>query len=204
MRTGCILLAAGASSRFGEKNKLLAPFRGRPLYEWAFAAIPEASCFGCGVCVVAAEAELLGAAEARGYLAYPNREQEKGQSRSLQLGMEALLPREPDALLFMVADQPLLRRESVEALLEAAKAHPGCILRLGAAGRTGNPALFPRQFFPALLALRGDCGGGAVIRAHPEALRIVEIPDARELMDADSPAALAELEREARSKTFCN
>ena len=49
MKLGCVVMAAGSSSRFGA-NKLLAPFQGKPLYQWALAAVPE-SMFSA-VCVV--------------------------------------------------------------------------------------------------------------------------------------------------------
>ena len=39
-RLGVALLAAGASRRFGEADKLAAEFRGRPLAEHAAKAIP--------------------------------------------------------------------------------------------------------------------------------------------------------------------
>lgn len=100
-------------------------------------------------------------------------------------------------MLFQVADQPLLRRESVGGSSRCG----GSIRRKSppspAAGRRGNPCLFPARFFPELLALTGDCGGSRVIRQHEDELMLLEI-DARELADVDTPQALAEVEREMR------
>jgi hypothetical protein len=45
----------------------------------------------------------------------------------------------------------------------------------------GNPALFPREFYPELFALTRRRGGGAVIPAHPDRLVLVEAADPREL-----------------------
>ena len=67
------------------------------------------------------------------------------------------------------------------------------IAALGHGGIRGNPCLFPARFFPELLALEGDQGGGAVIRRHPEALLLLETA-AEELRDVDTQAALAELD----------
>ena len=54
----------------------------------------------------------------------------------------------------------------------------------------GNPAVFPARLFSELLALTGERGGGVVIRAHPDLLRLVEVRRAAELRDVDTPAGL--------------
>ena len=50
--------------------------------------------------------------------------------------------------------------------------------------------IFPRDLFGELAALTGDTGGGAVIRAHPDRLALVEVSSPRELADVDTPADL--------------
>ena len=97
-----------------------------------------------------------------------------------------------DAILYQVADQPLLRRESVRAEVEFFRRHPDRIVAMGHGGVRGNPCIFPARFFPELTALEGDRGGSAVIRRHEDALTLFEIsPD--ELRDVDTPMALAAL-----------
>lgn len=44
VRTVGILLAAGASRRFGPGDKLLAPLRGRPLVHWSASALQDSAC----------------------------------------------------------------------------------------------------------------------------------------------------------------
>ena len=95
----------------------------------------------------------------------------------------------------MVSDQPLLRRESVERLLDAWLAQPQKIAALGHGGVRGNPCLFPARYFPQLLALEGDQGGSAVIARHPEDLLVVET-DPRELLDVDTRQALEALKEQ--------
>ena len=132
--------------------------------------------------------EILSAAHARGFAAVYNPAPEDGVSRTIALGMDALPGM--DALLFLVADQPLLRRESVSAELAFFRAHPEHIVALGHNARRGNPVIFPQAFFPALHALSGDTGGSAVIRSHPESLLLFEVNDPLELADVDTAAAL--------------
>ena len=89
----------------------------------------------------------------------------------------------------MVADQPLLRRESVAQEAAFYRAHPDRIVGLGHNGVRGNPCIFPARFYPELLALTGDTGGSRVIRAHEDALLLYEV-DAAQLSDVDTRASL--------------
>lgn len=184
---GCVVLAAGNARRFGA-NKLTAPLGGRTVIERALDAVPPAR-FSV-VTVVTQYPDVLRLAERYGFSAVRNEHPEAGLSRSVRLGLAAA--RDCDAVCFMAADQPLLRRESVDALLSFFRQQPECIAALAHGGRRGNPCVFPARFFPELSALSGDVGGAAVIRRHPDALRLLEVPE-RELWDVDTPQALARI-----------
>lgn len=185
MKVGAVLMASGFGRRFGE-NKLLYPVESVPMIERAFAALPPSLFHRAAV--VSSYPEILALAQARGYLTVPNPDAGQGQSASVRLGLAAL--GDVDGALFAVCDQPWLRRESVERMLADFSAHPGHICALGWRGQRGNPAVFPAALFPELLALTGDRGGGVVIRAHPQLLRLVEAESERELRDVDLPADL--------------
>lgn len=173
-------MASGAAARFGS-NKLLYPIEGVPMIQRAFAAVPP-QLFD-RACVVSCYPEILDLAGARGYLPIPNPDAAQGQSASVRLGLSALA--EMDGVLFAVCDQPWLRRESVERLLADFAARPRCICALSWRGVRGSPVVFPKDLFPALLALTGDRGGGGVIRAHASRLRLVEAGRKEELRDVD-------------------
>ena len=91
-----------------------------------------------------------------------------------------------------MADQPLLRRESVAELIDFYCRNPGHIVGLGHGGQRGNPCIFPSRFFPELLTIEGDRGGNVVIRQHEDDLLLYEVP-ANELRDVDTQEALAQL-----------
>jgi len=175
----CVLLAAGAGSRFGG-GKLLAEFGGERLFERAMNVLPKE--LFSRVAVVSGCEDIL---------AVRNSAPEKGVSLSIRLGLEAAKP--CSAVLFLVCDQPLLRKESVLRILEAGAAHPERIIAPeGPDGRLGNPCLFPAAYFPELAALEGDRGGKRVIRAHPEAVLTVPLPE-EELFDTDTKEDLSRL-----------
>ena len=96
------------------------------------------------------------------------------------------------AVCYLVADQPLLRMQSIERLLDAWQCQPEFIVCSASDGRRGNPCIFPQRFFPELMVLTGDRGGSAVLRRHPACIKLVELPS-RELCDCDTPEQLARL-----------
>lgn len=183
MRIGAVLMASGAGRRFGG-NKLFYPVDGVPMIQRAFANLP-AELFD-RACVVSCYPEILTLAGERGYLPVPNPNAAQGQSASVRLGLGELL--DMDGVMFCVCDQPWLKVDSVKRLLADFSAHPGCICSLSWKGERGSPVVFPRVLFPELLSLTGDRGGGGVIRAHRELLRLVEAGGAEELRDVDTRA----------------
>ena len=184
LRIGCLVMAAGNASRFGA-NKLAAELDGRTLIERALDAVPKG--MFAAVCVASQYEGIEELAGKYGFAAIHNAHPDWGLSYTIRLGTQAM--RACDGILYLVADQPLLRRESVEALVALWQRQPDGVAALGHGGVRGNPCLFPARLFPELLALRGDRGGSAVIRRHEDVLTLLEV-DPRELQDADTPEAL--------------
>lgn len=129
----------------------------RPLRAAALAGLPVASV------VAARAADGMGASLAAGAAAAP-----KG------------------ALIVLLADLPEITGDDLATLAAAAAAHPGRPLRATAAdGTPGHPVLFPASLRPALLALTGDEGARAVLRAHPPVP--VPLPARHAVTDLDTP-----------------
>lgn len=187
LKIGCVLMAAGNARRFGD-NKLAAQLRGRSLILRALEAVP-AEMFD-GVVVVTQYPEIMRLVKDFHFAAIHNEHPDWGISHTIRLGLTGL--RDCDGVLFLVSDQPLLRRESVAELVRLWKQQPDKIAALAHDGIRGNPCLFPARFFPELLELREDHGGNTVIRRHEDALVLLEV-GAQELTDVDTPEALAEI-----------
>ena len=186
MNVGCVLLAAGAGKRFGGE-KLLYEVDGVSLIARALALLSGLP-FSARVCVVRGGAERISAlALSAGFHAAVNADADRGVGTSVSTGTLAALERRPDldGILYAVGDQPYLTRISVARLLEAFEREPEKIVSLSFGNERGNPAIFPRAFFAELAALDEDAVGGAVIRRHPQMLRLVEADAAEELADLD-------------------
>lgn len=191
MKIAAVLMAAGASSRFGE-CKLIKEFASRLMFEYALDALPYDKL--CAVAVVSGRAEILAAAEARGFIPVLNDRPEDGPPRTIRLGMEAV--GDAEGIMFMVADQPLLRRESVAGEIDFFAKNANSIVAMGHGARRGNPVIFPQEFFDELKALRGERGGGAVMAAHRERIMLYQLENGAELMDIDTASDYIMLQKE--------
>lgn len=183
-KLGCVVMAAGSARRFGS-NKLSAQLRGRSLILRALETVPAEKFER--VVVVTQYPEIMRLAEEFHFAALHNDRPQDGISRTIALGLTAL--RDCEGVMFLVSDQPLLRRESVAALADAWQARADKLLALGHDGVRGNPCVFPARLFPELLELRGDHGGNTVIRRHEEDLVLLEVSQ-KELTDVDTEEAL--------------
>ena len=187
MKVGGVLLASGQARRFGA-NKLLFPVGGQPLCRRAMAALAGAGLDRLAVC--SACEEVLSAGAEYGFLPLYNPGAAEGVSASIRLGLEHMA--DMDGVLFSVCDQPWLTTESIVRLKNAFLESKTALCALSWRGVRGNPVIFPRDLFGELAALTGAVGGAAVIRAHPDRLRLVEASSPRELADVDTPADLTD------------
>ena len=183
-------MAAGNARRYGN-NKLAASLNGRSLIRRALEAVPAEVLDS--VVVVTQYPEIMTLAGEFHFSALHNPHPDYGISHTIRLGLTAL--RDCDGVVFLVSDQPLLRRESVAALISFWKQHPEHIAALGHNGVRGNPCLFPARFFPELMALKEDHGGNTVIRRNEDSLMLLEVAP-QELTDVDTQAALAEIAKQ--------
>lgn len=184
---GCVLMASGLGRRFGG-SKLLVPFMGKPLLSWALNATD--GLFSRRV-VVTRSREAAAFCAALGVETvvhdYP------GRNDTVRLGLEAV--GEVERCLFCPADQPLLRRQTVESLLLCGQNSRGRIWRPCFQGTPGAPILFSRDYFDELKHLPQGKGGGVVAASHGESVRTLPVADRRELWDIDTPENLTELEQ---------
>lgn len=177
-RLAVIVLAAGASRRFGAADKLLAPLDGRPLAMHAFAL---AGAVGAGQALaITARKETAALAEAAGLTPVPVTPG-GDQSDSVRAGLAALRP-QIGAVLFMLADMPWLRTGDLAALLSLGP--PACAATGGA---RMPPALLPRSWCDDA-PLSGDRGLRPLLGRIPPG-RCLCLPPAR-LGDVDCPADL--------------
>ena len=182
---GCVIMASGLGTRFGG-NKLMADFHGQPMIVRALAATEEL--FDRRV-VVTRHADVAAFCQARGVETVLH--DKPYRSDTVRLGLEAM--GDVGGCLFCPGDQPLLRRETVAALVSAWKEEPDAIWRTGFGEEPGAPILFPKWTFGELLTLPQGKGGGFLAKKYPERVRVLPVRDKYELMDVDTRETLMEL-----------
>ena len=114
-----------------------------------------------------------------------NAKAETGQLSSVIAGLNAADHPGTRAILVTPVDLPLLRSDTVAALLRAFAASSLPIARATYEGRHGHPVIFARAVFEALRRADPDTGAKAVVRAH--AVLDVEVTDPGVLQDIDTP-----------------
>lgn len=183
---GMVFLAAGKSSRYGEvqENKLLAEKNGKPMFRYLLDQMKDFSM--CTRTVVSRIPQILEYAQDHDMLNVENAEPEKGISLSLKLGMEACRKENPQlqGILFAVCDQPALKAQTIEQMLEMAVKNPGKIICAGTKDCLGNPVLLDKRYFPELMELKGDTGGKQVVKKHLDQVLLCETLK-QELRDID-------------------
>ena len=110
---------------------------------------------------------------------------------TVRLGLEAV--GDVDGCLFCPGDQPLLRKETVAALVSDWKKEPDFICRTVFENQPGAPILFPKWAFLELLTLPEGKGGGILTQKYPERVRLHPVRDRFELIDVDTRETLQEL-----------
>lgn len=182
---GCVILASGLGRRFGG-NKLLIPFHGEPLIASALRATD--GIFSRRV-VVTRHREVAAFCEDQGVDTVvhdlPHR------SDTIRLGLQAV--GKVSGCLFCPGDQPLLRRETVEALALSFGNAPAFLWRPAFQGAPGAPVLFPAWAFSELETLPEGKGGNYVAGCHPDWVRTLPVLE-EELWDVDTPEDLKRLE----------
>lgn len=185
-RMGCVIMASGLGRRFGG-SKLLVPFLGRPLLEYAIHA--SEGVFADRV-LVTRNAEAADFARKQGVRVMLH--EEPYRSDTVRLGLNALQPGLTGAV-FCPADQPCLKAQTLLALGAAGQSAPEFLWRVAYGERAGAPAAFSQRYFEELLHLPMGKGGNAVLRRHEIRVKTVQAQSALELADIDTKQDLADL-----------
>lgn len=194
-RIAALVLAAGRSTRMGERNKLLEQIDDKPLVlhavEAALASQAESTLVVTGHQKEAVE-RLLPKEKLR---VVHNPAYEQGLSTSLHAGLAAL-PEDVDGVVVLLGDMPKVSAEVINRLIAAFNPVEGRSICLPMRqGHRGNPVLFARRYFPEVMEIAGDLGARPLLGTYPDQVAEVPMPDDAVLTDVDTPEELERLRK---------
>lgn len=184
-------MASGFSRRFGEENKLLVPFRGKPLVRHTLelaATLAEEGLFH-RVFFITADTRVAAQAADLPVTHIHNDHPDLGQRESLRLGVDAS---DAEYYMFFPCDQPLLD-QALLALLIGSRSE-GRIVEPVFQGKPSSPTLFSAAFREELLALGPGERGRDIKMRRRELVIGVETADPSLLTDIDTPETLKRME----------
>ncbi|MFE9724060.1 NTP transferase domain-containing protein [Streptomyces sp. NPDC005794] len=189
-----VLLAAGGGRRLGGRPKALLEHRGRPLVEHAVRALRNGGCGPVHVVLGAAAEEVQALADLSACAVTVNPSWEEGMGSSLRAGLASLSGADVDAALVLLVDQPGIGAEAVARVRSAYRSRTA-LAAAAYAGERGHPVLFGAdRWADVSTGAVGDQGARAYLRAHRDALRLVECSDVAQAYDIDTTEDLTHLE----------
>ncbi|MFD6275536.1 NTP transferase domain-containing protein [Streptomyces sp. NPDC060209] len=189
-----VLLAAGGGRRLGGRPKALLEHRGRPLVEHAVRALRNGGCGPVHVVLGAAAEEVRTLADLSACEVALNPSWEEGMGSSLRAGLDSLAGSHTDAALVLLVDQPGIGAEAVARVRSAFRSR-ATLAAAAYDGERGHPVLFGADHWADISAgAIGDQGARAYLRAHRDAITLVECSDVAQAHDIDTVEDLTHLE----------
>jgi len=184
-----IILAAGQSTRFGEKKMIYQLGNGKTMlracvekYQTVFANVTT---------VLSDDSEIQQSVKGLGVSFVISKHSSQGMSQSLIAGVQS----QPNAKAWMVVlgDMPYVTVETIMTL--AVNATEDNIVVPMCCAQQGNPVIFGRDFSTNLMSLSGDVGAKHVIKDHSSSVLEVAVEDQGVLLDIDRPESISLINR---------
>lgn len=189
-----LILAAGKSTRMGQPKALLRcgdrrfvsqlamTFRSAGLDDVIVVSGPDAATMARVLSDDGADARVI-----------ENRYRDSGQLSSLLAGLDLVDRPGVEAVVVGLVDAPLVRSDTVRAIVDAWRRTGAPIVRPAAGERHGHPVLFGRPVFGDLRRADPSAGAREVVRARRAEAVDVPVDDPGAFDDIDTPDDYARL-----------
>lgn len=177
---GIVIMAAGASTRFGKPKQLL-QYRGKTLLDHAVNEAINAKADAV-VLILGKNADMFQKEiDKEKVRVVINKDWEEGMASSVRLGLNTLLKSKPymDAVIFMVCDQPHISSSVLNELIITQQKTTKQIVTCNYGGSIGPPALFHKKYFKELAKLNGDVGARNIIQQNMHDVATIQFPEGK-------------------------
>ncbi|MEO1434251.1 MAG: nucleotidyltransferase family protein [Bacteroidota bacterium] len=187
-----IVLAAGSSSRMGDRNKLLLPIEGEALVSRVVGVLLQSAIHQVGVVLGHQSEEVAAALTGHRVDLLYNGAYPSGMASSIVKGV-GYLPEGTEGFFIVQGDMPNLDVDlintSMTTFLSLKRDGQQAIVAPAYQGKWGNPVLFDAAYAGKLKTLTGDQGARKWIKAHPDQLHLIEVDHPNRFLDLDTPEA---------------
>jgi len=114
-----------------------------------------------------------------------NPRSQEGMSTSIRKGIQAM-GQKSRAVLIALGDHPLLKANTVNALIRTYVEKKGTIIVPVFRGKRGHPVLFDRRYMKELLKLKKDVGARTLLERHREEVYEVHSKSEGVVVDIDT------------------
>ena len=182
-----ILLAAGESRRMGSLKALL-PWQGSTLLEYQISSLRQAGADPVVVVLGHQAGQLMPLVEGKeGVIWQVNPDYWQGKTTSIKVGLSAIGPGQPSAILILNVDQPR-STETIRHLLQQHRDGGRSITIPRYRGKGGHPIVVDSTLLEELKSIDEESlGVKAVVRRHQEATLLVEMDTPEVLWDLNTP-----------------
>ena len=199
MKINLILLAAGNSKRFNG-NKLLYEINNKPMYRHI---IDKVININFNKIILVTQYKEIIEQLSKGKIGLSKNQSNKieivlnnesylGISNSIKIGINK--DKTADAYMFMVCDQPFIKIQTIEALIDRFNKSNKGIACIGYKEDTFNPVIFSNKYLKELLSLSGDVGGKRILKNNLDDVEVMKILDEKEVIDLDTKEIINILE----------
>lgn len=164
-----LVLAAGTSSRMGQAKQTL-PFKRSTIIEEVIRNIRE-SAVDAVYCVLGSRASKIEPFVSKHYvnIVY-NKNFKEGLSSSIKCGLQQIREDGFDAVLIVLADQPMIGTKYFDSLIENFKIDKSRVIATQYKNGYGVPILISKSYFTDLLDLSGDKGAKEFLNSNDKVI----------------------------------
>ena len=186
MKIAGLILAAGGSSRMGDRNKLMMPFQGKPMLNHVVNASLNSNLTQTFVVVGHQSSKIKNLIQSDDIQCVEHEQWELGMASSIVAGISQL--KQFDGFLILLGDMPLVTPELINEIIFHGSADKIVIPIKD--GLHGNPVFFGSKFRDELLTLYEDSGAKKVIQNNLSSLIKIEIQSNIIFKDYDTKESL--------------
>ncbi len=188
-----IILAAGESERM-DKCKQLLKICGKNMVEKVVETVKDSQVDETIVVLGHKADQVLEKLPEENLKIVFNPDYQKGMSTSLKAGIRKL-GEETEAVLIVLADQPLVEPEVINRMIKEYEENDGLILAPVYEGERGNPVILDISLKDEMMNVEGDVGARNILKNRGEDFRKIEVGTPSVVMDVDTREDVEKIEK---------